>query len=420
MPGPCHALLRLGVDRPRSVLCCIALVTILAAAQLPRLHIAADVDQLIPDDQVMHDDRAVRARFGVHDAILVALDVPQGMFEAGRLAIARSLSERLARLDGVRRVRSVFSEDAIVAHGDDVVIAPFVERASAAAAATGLARIRATPSAHGILASADGRTLVLALEVTEAVDRATLTADVERVIEGVERPPGMAVHLSGMPLLEGVLGEKILVDVARTLPAVVILTALFLFVGFGSFGLVAVALVEMLVVVIWTLGAMAWSGITFHVIHATMPAIIVAMVVVDEVHLYARYDELRDATGTRRDRAVATLAAMWRPVVVTSLTTAVGLLGFLSTPVPPLRSFGLFTAIGVLGAMVFSLAVTPMVLARWGYLGVRPGFAGRIGPRRWPALRRPAATRSSGARSSSSPRSWPSSSRRCRRPAASA
>ncbi len=54
---------------------------------------------------------------------------------------------------------------------------------------------------------------------------------------------------------------------------------------------------------------------------------------------------------------------MWKPVVLTSLTTAAGFLSFLTAPMPPVQHFGLFSSFGVLAAMVFSLTLFPAVLS---------------------------------------------------------
>lgn len=50
---------------------------------------------------------------------------------------------------------------------------------------------------------------------------------------------------------------------------------------------------------------------------------------------------------------------MWKPVVMTSVTTAVGFISLLTSEVYPIKYFGLFTAFGVLAAMLFSLVLLP-------------------------------------------------------------
>jgi len=50
---------------------------------------------------------------------------------------------------------------------------------------------------------------------------------------------------------------------------------------------------------------------------------------------------------------------MWKPVVMTSVTTAVGFLSLLTSEVYPIKYFAVFAALGVLFAMVLSLVVIP-------------------------------------------------------------
>ncbi len=47
--------------------------------------------------------------------------------------------------------------------------------------------------------------------------------------------------------------------------------------------------------------------------------------------------------------------SMWKPVMMTSVTTAVGFISLLTSDVYPIKYFGIFTAFGVMMAMMFSL-----------------------------------------------------------------
>ncbi len=53
---------------------------------------------------------------------------------------------------------------------------------------------------------------------------------------------------------------------------------------------------------------------------------------------------------------------MARPVVKTSVTTAIGFLSFALSPIGPVQAFGLFTAVGIVFCMFWSLSVTPAML----------------------------------------------------------
>jgi len=57
---------------------------------------------------------------------------------------------------------------------------------------------------------------------------------------------------------------------------------------------------------------------------------------------------------------------MLRPVVLTSVTTAIGFLSFLASPIDPVRAFGLYAAAGILFCMAWSLTVIPAALTLLG------------------------------------------------------
>src|SRR5207247_2015488 len=81
-------------------------------------------------------------------------------------------------------------------------------------------------------------------------------------------------------------------------------------------------------------------------------------------------------------------------------TTAIGFLSFAISPLGPVRAFGLFTALGILVCMVWTLSVIPALLVLLrpsGWAGRRGGAPARPGSGGWDRLaalvgRRPAAT----------------------------
>jgi len=64
----------------------------------------------------------------------------------------------------------------------------------------------------------------------------------------------------------------------------------------------------------------------------------------------------------RSELVVGTMQEMWRTVVLTSVTTAIGFLSFLSMGMVPLQMMGLFAAVGIIYAMMVSLTLVPAIL----------------------------------------------------------
>jgi uncharacterized protein len=350
------------LDHPVRVIVLFALLALAPFSQLPRLRIVTDLRSLIPQDEVQATDRAIAERFGIKEFMIVAIEHESGVFDAPILAYAQALASGFSEIPGVFAVRSLFSEDDIRMTPEGLRIEPFVSSLSVAdiaRARTGLAEF---PAVRGILASADETCMGLLVELEEGADKQSAHDRLSAAVAGQPAPDGVRVHLSGLPVFEGVLGGLIIRDLLVLLPIVTLVVALVIFAGCRSWALVLLALAEIVVVNVWAMGLMAFLGRPIYILHACMPVFLVAIVLADEIHIFATYAEKSALGLSTRDAVFQAMAEVWRPVVLTSLTTGAAFLSFLTSSMIAIRSFGVFIAFGIGVAMVFSLLVTPAVI----------------------------------------------------------
>ena len=379
-PRRADAFFAAVIDHPWLVLAAVAVVTLLAASQLPRTRVVTDLRSLIPRDDVYLDDAEVRKTFGLRDYVVVGVVREEGVFHEETLRHARRLAEEVAGVEGVLKVRSLFTEDNIRDTSAGLRIEPFLHEINAASVEAARQAVLAFPAAQGILVSQDATCTAILVEIEDDASKSAVSFAIQDVLRRVPSPGGTEVHISGLPVFEGVLGDYVLRDFIVMVPITMAVVALVLFAACRSVLLVAVSLVEVIVVDVWALGLTAALGMPLYLIHATMPVILIALAVADEIHIFSRYaEESAAAEAPVRDRVLATMREIARPVVLTSVTTAAGFLSFLSTSTRPFQCFGAFTAVGILGAMVFSLTVTPIALVLWapapraGVAGTRTG-----------------------------------------------
>ncbi|MCP3963550.1 MAG: MMPL family transporter [bacterium] len=233
-------------------------------------------------------------------------------------------------------------------------------------------RIREHPLADGLFLAADGRSATLYVPLREAHSRPEVVADLEEWIAR-QRGADFDLRLTGPVVAEVTLGRQILWDLAWLTPLMIALIAVLLWLGLGTVAGVVIPLVEVLVVLVWTLGAMAWLGVPVTLVTTILPVVLMAMAVADEIHLLERLEERLDSSSAsgqdgaekREHLRRATLAALddvARPIVLTSLTTAAGFLSFLTASMAPVRHFGVFTALGILIAMVLTFTLIPSLI----------------------------------------------------------
>ena len=245
-----------------------------------------------------------------------------------------------------------------------------------------LAELRRLRLTDGLLLAADGRLAALYAPVAEDRSVAEAVGDLDAWAERYTNAP-FAVEITGPEKAEATLGTMVLRDLVVLVPVMLIVIAVVLFAIFRNLGGVIVPMVESLVVLLWTFGAMGWLGIPVTLVTTILPVVLMAMVITDEIHLMERAQAYRASGECRshREAMERALDEVASPIVVTSLTTALGFTAFLSAGMTPVQQFGALSAAGILIAMVLTFGWLPPLII----LLPEAWFHERSGGRRWRA-----------------------------------
>lgn len=365
-PAWYHAVLSFFLRHPKGLFVLLALPLGAALWQLPRLQIVTDLRSLIPNDRIAQTDAQIRDDFSIRDYMLVAIHNPDGVFNPETGNYARQLEQDLLQIPAILHVRSLFTEDDIFSVGNEGIhIAPFLKDPfSKSALEQARNAVHSFPGVIGILASEDNQYFPLIAEMVDGETKADIYARIQETLKARPPPANNRVLISGMPVLEGVLGENIFKDLAFMLPLVAFILIILLKTAFSSWSFTFLCLIETLYVDILTLGLMAFFGIPLFLIQSIMPIILMGLAITDEIHIFSHYlnEVQKDPVSPPEDCVRRTMDHMLRPIAFTSLTTAVAFLSFMSASMPAMRYFGIFTAVGVIIAMIFSCLVSPVFI----------------------------------------------------------
>ena len=359
--------------------------TVLAILPLQSLRFEGDVEANFPaNDPVINYNKMVEERFGVRDLILVGVfnDNPDenGVFNPRTLGIVKEFSEKIALLPGIKAVRdedvaSVATMDNITGTTDGMNVDPFMETVPHTPSA--LASLKRSLFANSMfvnwVVSQDGTGLLIMAKMepgegtqeSSAQRIAVYTTIRDMVQEKKAAGVPESFHVAGRGALEVNFEREGQRDMETFLPLILVVIVTTLYCTYRSLRGALLPLAVVVAAVIWTLGTMAATGFPMFFITSMMPVVLMAIGVADGIHILSRYyDELLEHPDTSSSAAVlAAMREMWQPVVLTSLTTAAGFLSFLTSAMVPIRYFGVFTAVGILAAMVFSLTLMPALLS---------------------------------------------------------
>jgi len=81
--------------------------------------------------------------------------------------------------------------------------------------------------------------------------------------------------------------------------------------------------------------------------------------VVDSVHILSEFFDLYTKEKGRKKTILKVMSNLFMPMLYTSLTSAAGFASLALTPIPPVQVFGIFVAIGIMIAWVYTITFIP-------------------------------------------------------------
>lgn len=174
--------------------------------------------------------------------------------------------------------------------------------------------------------------------------------------------PGLEIKLSGIVMMNNSFAESALKDNATLIPimfGVVVLTMLFLLRTFsGTLSTVIIIAASIMA----AMGMAGWSGMFLTGPSASAPTMILTLAVADCIHILSTmFYEMRRGVA-KRAALLDSLRINFQPVMLTSVTTAIGFLSMNFSDSPPFRDLGNIVAVGVMLAFVFSVTLFPALL----------------------------------------------------------
>jgi len=199
-----------------------------------------------------------------------------------------------------------------------------------------------------------------------AADRVALCRRIVEVSQRFEAP-GNRVRAVGAPMAESLLGLHILQDLMILLPLSMAVISFMLWLGCRRMAGVWQGMLQLAAAQTFTFGLMGWLGVPVYLTTAILPIILTTLALADEIHLFWRYQQLLGPQPGEADRrhpetVRVLLSQMSRPNVLSTLTTIIGFLSFLSTPLVAVSRFGEFAGIGLLFCLFWSQMVGPAIL----------------------------------------------------------
>jgi predicted RND superfamily exporter protein len=221
----------------------------------------------------------------------------------------------------------------------------------------------ANPLLKGTLVSEDGKAIGIYIPISSK-DFAYHVR--ERLLEKIDSFTGSSddqYHVTGLPVAEDTFGVEMFIQMAVAAPLAMMAIFILMLIFFRKIGLIIAPLIVAMVSVICTMGLLIGTGNTLHIMSSMIPIFLMPIAVVDSIHILSEFFDTYRLTGDRRKTIERVMDKLFTPMLYTSLTSAAGFVSLALTPIPPVRVFGLFVAVGIMIAWLATILFVPAYIA---------------------------------------------------------
>ncbi|MCA3896661.1 MMPL family transporter [Vibrio vulnificus] len=314
----------------------------------------------------------IQTTFAKTDNIALVLAPKSGdVFDQRTLTQIQEMTEQAWQVPYSSRVDSLANYQHTEAVDDDLLVEDLLYQ-SYPLTAERIAKVRAVAMSEPLLVNAlvSEKGDVAVINITMQMPGVDETAEVNEVVAYVEQMlshyraeyPDVTIYKAGIIAMNHSFAMAAQNDSATLVPTMLLVILVFLTLMLRSFLSVLATLVVIIGAIVATLGIVGWAGMFLHVASVNVPTLIMTLAVADCVHVIASLRHFM-RQGMPKSQAIhRSVTLNFVPIIITSVTTAIGFLMMNMSDSPVLRDFGNLSALGVMIACVLSVSLLPALL----------------------------------------------------------
>ncbi len=356
------------------IIAIILLITLFFLLQIPDVEINNDLEVFLPDDNpVKSSSKKLRDIFGKSESLVAAVKVRQGnIFEAKNLKIIDNLTKDIEKINKIDEVRSITNVDFISGSSEGMQVKPLVKEIpnNGAQEREIKQKIMSWDYYRNNLYSDDFQSTQILISLNEGLtpeEQSEIYYQLNDTVSNYQAR-GIETYISGTTAINVLMSNQMLQDVRLLIPFVAIVLILALYFFFQKIKPVILVMLTVTISSIFSVGLMGFLGINLTLVSTVIPVLLLAVGSAYGIHILSHYyDKLADFEGELtedkiEDIVFSTVNQLGKPVFLAALTTIVGFGSLASSEIVPIRTFGIFTALGITAAFIVALFLIPSLL----------------------------------------------------------
>jgi predicted RND superfamily exporter protein len=126
-----------------------------------------------------------------------------------------------------------------------------------------------------------------------------------------------------------------------------------------------IAMIPVTMSILWVLGTMYFIGYSLNILTIMVTCITIGVGIDYACYIVERFRRTADQTGNVTTAVSETISRTGSAIFIAALSSILGFGVLALAPIPPEQQFGIITALTLIYALISSIVVLPLVLARW-------------------------------------------------------
>jgi predicted RND superfamily exporter protein len=353
------------IRRSRLIIAGVIVLTIASAALITQLHFENDMTFWVDKESgIGRLPHYINERFGSNTPLLIAADCGD-VFTPDIMKRLDAFARKMENLPSVEDQISLATVDDVTSTEEGIrverlVPSPLPEDPRY------FPRLREKVLSNkdyaGKIVSRDGSVAFIVVRPKFGEKSDQVGREVKAAAKEIFEPAGVKLYFSGNPYLLDAMSGIVLSDFSFLIPAVSILVLGVLFLSFRSVRGVALPLVTVLISTALAMGIMAALRVPLNILSSAVPVLLIAVGSAYGIHVLNNYYENAGSREDPKEIVRLGIREVGLPVLMAGLTTIAGFISNATADVTVIKTFGIFTAIGVFLAMIIALLFIPALL----------------------------------------------------------
>ena len=220
------------------------------------------------------------------------------------------------------------------------------------------------PLAYKLFVSDDFKYTSIILGANEGVSDEEIFEFINTTLKN--NPGSEKVYLNGLPYLRSEVQAKATRDIAILMPLGLIIMLIFLYLSFKERRGVLLPFMVVIMSIVLAMGLMPILGYDLSLVAVLIPIMMIAIANNYGVHIVARYQELnaKNPNWTMVQIVTEALKQLSKPILLTGLTTIIGVMGLIVHIMLPAKQMGIVSSVAIGFALALSLLFIPAIMIK--------------------------------------------------------